>query len=58
MSFDERDEDDDAPIIADARELYAGEEIQIDDGATVSLSDGGAWVQAWVWVPAPDPEAP
>lgn len=24
--------------------------IEIDDGAPVSLSDGGAYVQAWVWV--------
>jgi hypothetical protein len=35
-----------------ARELYheAGE-IEVDDGARVSLGEGtGAYVQAWVWV--------
>lgn len=38
-----------------ARELYHEEgEIEIDDEALVSASDSleGAYVQAWVWVPA------
>lgn len=36
---------------ATARERHhrAGE-LEIDDGATVSLSEGGAYVSAWVWV--------
>ena len=24
--------------------------LQIDDDATVSVGEGGAWVHAWVWV--------
>lgn len=39
-----------------ARDLYASDEIQIDDDATVSPAPHnpsfGYWVQAWVWVPA------
>lgn len=32
-------------------------EIEIDHGATVSVSDsGGAYVQAWVWVPDDEAE--
>lgn len=31
--------------------------LEIDDEATVSFSDdGGAYVQAWVWVYTPTPE--
>lgn len=40
--------------IARARRLYAqgsDDDIEIDDDALVSEGDGGAWVQAWVWVP-------
>ena len=38
-----------------ARELYAkgsDDNVEIDDDAKVSVSDSGAFVQAWVWVPA------
>lgn len=36
---------------AAARERHhRGGELEIDDGATVSLSEGGAYVSAWVWV--------
>lgn len=41
--------------IDEAREMYAqgsDDNIEIDDDALVSEGDGGAWVQAWVWVPA------
>ena len=38
-----------------AREIYGDDDIQIDDDAKISNEnpekDGGAWVQAWVWVP-------
>jgi hypothetical protein len=29
---------------------WSAEKIQIDVDARVSPSEGGAWVQAWVWV--------
>ncbi|MGH9691021.1 MAG: hypothetical protein ACRD4C_08090 [Candidatus Acidiferrales bacterium] len=25
-------------------------DIEVDDDAVVSISDGGAYVQAWIWV--------
>jgi hypothetical protein len=42
----------DEEYIAIARTEYQRDgEIEIDEGATVSRSDdGGAYVQAWVWV--------
>lgn len=41
-------------IIAQARELYQDNELQIDDDAKVSPCGDGTWVQAWVWVPEPE----
>lgn len=43
-----------------ARTLYVDEgSVEIDDGAPVSRTDGGAgaYVQAWVWVPFRQEEA-
>jgi hypothetical protein len=34
-----------------ARELYANDELEIDDNAIISQADDGCWVAAWVWVP-------
>lgn len=34
--------------------MYAttySDNVQIDDDASLSQADDGAWVQAWVWVP-------
>lgn len=58
---DEKDADDDdrAPaFVAAARRLHTVEgECEIDDDAKVSISsDGGAYVQAWVWVDDDDLE--
>ena len=39
-----------------ARDIYQDSDIEISDDASISPSDGGAFVQAWVWVPAPDAE--
>lgn len=40
----------DAEYIDAARQEYQTEgEIEIDDNAVVSRSNGGAYVQAWVW---------
>lgn len=35
-----------------ARARYASDECEIDDDAKVSIGDGGAFVQAWLWVPS------
>lgn len=39
-------------FIAQARQQYATSfpELEIDDDPKVSISKGGAWVAAWVWV--------
>lgn len=41
-------------LLTITRKLYANDEIEIDDDACLSESDGGTWVQAWVWVPEND----
>jgi hypothetical protein len=33
-----------------ATELWSKDSLQIDEDSTVSVGEGGAWVQAWVWV--------
>jgi hypothetical protein len=35
--------------------MYARDDVEIDDDAKVSSSDLGVYVQAWVWVPYPEP---
>jgi len=42
--------------IAQARDIYADDNLEIDDDARVSRpgADNGVWVAAWVWVPAAD----
>ncbi len=40
----------DAAAIAAARELYADDDLEIDDNPAISHADGGVWVAAWVWV--------
>lgn len=42
-----------------AREKYeylSDGDVDIDENPTVSASDNGAYVAAWVWVPNPEPE--
>jgi hypothetical protein len=34
-----------------ANELYADDEVEIDEDAIVSESQGGAFIEAWLWVP-------
>ena len=41
-----------AYYIAQARELYATDDVEIDDEPAVSAGDDGAFVAAWVWVDA------
>ncbi len=40
-------------------ERFDSDEVQVDPEAPVSRAEdqGGAWVQAWVWVEAPAEEA-
>lgn len=33
-----------------AQNLYAGTHVAVDDDALMSKADGGAWIQAWVWL--------
>lgn len=33
-----------------ARETWASDECEIDENATVSISENGAFVQAWIYV--------
>lgn len=47
---------DQAELVRRARELYMGENIEIDPDAQLSEADDGTWVQAWVWVPAAEVE--
>lgn len=42
--------------IEQAVEQYKDEDIDIDDCPTVSASEFGAWVSAWVWVAKADEE--
>lgn len=39
-----------APYREQAKHQWQRDELEIDDDATVSISENGAWVQAWVWV--------
>jgi hypothetical protein len=47
---------DDATLRDQARATYDSDEIKIDDDATISTADTGAWVAAWVWVPIAETE--
>ena len=44
-------------MIVLAREIWASENLEIDDGALISESDDGVWVAAWVWVPKEELDA-
>lgn len=43
-----------------AREMYESDDIEIDDDPEVALGPEGegAWVAAWVWVPAEGSDEP
>lgn len=44
-----------AEDLAVAREVHARDGwIEVDDGALTSESEGGKFIQAWVWIEAPD----
>lgn len=48
-------EDDQASVYRQAAIAeWSDDAIQIDPGASVSLSSDGAWVAAWLWVDSPD----
>lgn len=40
----------DEQFIVKAREIYTNDDIEIDDEPSLSHTDNGAWVQAWVFV--------
>lgn len=31
--------------------MWEGDDVELDEAPAVSLSEGGAWVRAWVWIP-------
>ena len=37
--------------IARARAIYQSNELEIDNGARVSIADEHVWVEAWVYLP-------
>ena len=39
-----------------AEEYHASEECELDADVAISIAEdgSGAWVRAWVWVPAPE----
>jgi hypothetical protein len=39
-----------AKYIARAREMYASDDLEIDNQPQVSVADTGVWVAAWVFV--------
>lgn len=44
----------DEELLEMAREEYASDDIEINDGALVSRGEDGAFVAAWVWVRYPE----
>lgn len=46
----------DPTLVEAAREQYQSDNIDVDMDAKVSPADGGAWVNAWVWVADQDKE--
>lgn len=43
-------------MIKEARERYADDNLEIDDKAQMIITPDGTWVEAWVWIPAEEPE--
>lgn len=37
--------------IEEARQRWAGNDLEIDDNPMTSRGEGGCWISAWVWVP-------
>jgi hypothetical protein len=46
----------DEQAIAAARDMYASDDVEIDDNPKLSHADDGVWVAAWVWVSREDAE--
>ena len=40
----------DSRLEREARDLYQDDDTEIDPEPPTSVSEGGTWVQAWVWV--------
>ena len=51
-----RKEDQDL-YVSKARELYADDDLEIDDNPNISVAENGMWVAAWVWVSDDDMRA-
>lgn len=48
------DTDDQLAVALAARELFESDTLEVDDDAKVSWTEGGVWVQAWLWIPDED----
>ena len=44
-------------IYATLAKERTGDDLEVDDDPLVSIGDDGAFVSAWLWVPAPHEEA-
>lgn len=44
-------------MVRRARDIWASDDLEIDDHALVSECDEGVWVAAWVWVPKENDES-
>lgn len=47
-----------ADLVQLAQDIHGGDEITIDENAAMSITDRGAWVQAWVYVDDWEPAEP
>lgn len=41
-------------LIQEAQQAYASDEVDVPHNARVTEADGGAWVEAWVWIARPE----
>lgn len=39
------------PIVEKACNIYASDDVEIDDEPMFSEAENGTWVSAWVWIP-------
>ena len=54
VAADNEHDDTREALVSTARTIYADgsdDNIEVDDGAVISVGEDGAWVSAWVWVP-------
>ncbi len=45
------------PVVQEARDIYASDDLNIDTETVLSAGEDGTWVMAWVFVPTLDGDA-